>query len=160
MKLDRATQIADKILKLVIPRLEKVLGEKDGVTVFPYVNGRERGWTLEVYPVQYESPKDYSRVFTPAVTFAENRGSDELVIYQNPLHFNMHYRAATDDKTVDFAGSIWKRSDFNRERHEISNYAYETRGYFGRTEFEFAASNVVSMLEKQLKELREKGKYE
>lgn len=131
MKIHRTTETADKVLrhieKLVRAKAEPDLDQQE-LTLYPYVNGRERGWTL-VRVAPGERGYDEAR----AVSFAENRNSDAVVIYR------------------------WKRGDFFKEADNstINDAAYANKTYFGsiadsparfKNRFEDAAREIVTLL--------------
>jgi len=69
MKIEKTTKVADQVLT--------ALAKLDGPRAYaiPYVNGREKGWT--VFPaVRLNDPMG-----ALGVTFAESRNSDQIVLY-------------------------------------------------------------------------------
>lgn len=69
-------RVADRVA-VALRRGLKTWQRPDGVaneaTLYPYLNGREHGLTLVCYADG-----------VPAFTFAENRNSDDIVVYEEP----------------------------------------------------------------------------
>ena len=89
----KTTHVADAVLAIV-----EGLSQEFDFTLEPYQNGREHGWALGNFQIDKK------------VAFAENRNSDDIVVYMgNVLSFDMagnvpdrvtwrnaHYDAATE----------------------------------------------------------------
>ena len=78
MKVIRTTKAADAVLLALTRRLKAVKSQAE-VAVHPYVNGRERGWKVELY--------SQALTLTPTVLFSENRNSDDIVVYGSARSF-------------------------------------------------------------------------
>jgi hypothetical protein len=102
MKLDQmlspAFLRATRVLEIV-----EVPGPTLGcITVHPYSNGREQGYTLNVYGIRNSA----------AFTFSEHRSSDAMVLYEG--FANAFDRTVTDHALKNqklFAGDPYKTTD-------------------------------------------------
>lgn len=129
MRIIRMTAAADKVLSIFVAILKtqkKTLpfGPHAEIVIAPYVNGRENGWTVEVFD---------GTLAIPGVTFSENRNSDEIVVY-------------ADNRRLFI--------DKNREAHEISDDAYDTRKYFRYNGSQDAAVFALKSLVKTYEEIK------
>jgi len=69
MKIVRTTQAADAVATALRKALTRTSGPEG--SLYPYFNGRERGWTVWFGT-------------DCAWTFSEARGSDDIVVYERP----------------------------------------------------------------------------
>ena len=85
MKITKTTQVADKVLAKLVAILKNdtrnSFPHDTEAVVLPYINGRERGWRVELHHASS------SRLFGPGVTFSECRNSDQIVLY--PTRWNL-----------------------------------------------------------------------
>lgn len=128
MKIVKKTAAADKVLSVLLAmfKTQKPFGSATEVVVRSYVNGRENGWTIEVYD---------GTLTIPAVTFSESRNSDDIVVYgDNGRHFGVETRG--DDPR-------------SREAHGISEKAYDGKRYFRPGETIKAAQFAFTALTNQ-----------
>lgn len=127
MKIIRTTDVADRVLKTALALLKESqrepvfkLSAEAEIVIVPYANGRERGWTIEMYG-------DPEGINSPAVSFSEARGSEEIVIYPN--------------------SNTWRSAN----RYGISEEAWAGRQYVkpGPKAIALAAKAVVLLLFRQ-----------
>lgn len=109
MKVTKATAIADLVLPLVMKRLRS-LKMKGEAVVGPYVNGRERGYSVALYVAGQHT------VVTPCVAFSENRNSDSLVVYPcNAMYVTDDETRAHHDRGL--SEHAWKRAVYYDVRY-------------------------------------------
>lgn len=56
------------------------VGKKDSIIINPYVNGREKGLFMYRFDLHEMSKNSYVRDSERAVSFAENRNSDDIIV--------------------------------------------------------------------------------
>ncbi len=108
MPIQKTTRLADAVLSLIDVRL----AEHKMLYAAPYKNGREDGWAL--YTLLQDGGKQ--------VCFAENRNSDQLVVY---------------------AGTV---GGFDCTGNVPSEFVWKERRYFAQTELYNAASFILGHL--------------
>ncbi len=79
MKIEKTTAVADHVLTPLLRRLRKSKFDGDAI-VYPYVNGRERGWRVDICSSMFPG------LWTASVAFSENRNSDDIVVYPENAH--------------------------------------------------------------------------
>lgn len=132
MIIKRATEVADAVLKLVLADLKKNAKMFESgleVLVHPYVNGRENGWSVSLYEIK--------AMFTPSVSFAEYRNSDDVVVYDHRIDFMGCYQDDTRKVPWDL---------------RLSTVGYEGKTFFSTARVNrnvAAAKFVVTSLIKQ-----------
>ena len=77
MKVRRTMAVADKVARRVGALMHEIKRDhySQEAYLYPYLNGRERGYALDV-------ENDL-----PTFLFAESRGSDDIVVYEDPDWF-------------------------------------------------------------------------
>ncbi len=73
MNIHTTTRMADEVLTHLRRNLRSFQWEdgRNTLYIYPYLNGRERGWTLSIH------------IDLPVLTFSENRNSDDVVVYED-----------------------------------------------------------------------------
>jgi hypothetical protein len=105
-----------------VRRLLKDVELRDNQTVIlePYKNGREKGFCLKAFRGNsYRKGVSYV-----SIAFAENRKSDDIVVYTDLMR------------------------DFDMQGNVPTEKAYEDRKYFGYQQYEKAAKHIVSIIKK------------
>lgn len=116
MRVRRTMAVADKVAARVDVHL-RGFQRKDGhgmVYLYPYFNCRERGYALQV-------ENDI-----PVFLFAENRNSDEIVVYED--------------------------SEWSVYTNGLTEKGWENRRYFGYDQIDQAARYIVRRLKKLIRE--------
>lgn len=85
MRIENTMDAANKVLKLLLPKLKKFGSDRLAHAVISaYANGRENGYQIHVTVFDGNKPTAPQLVDT-CVMFSENRNSDDIVVYkQNP----------------------------------------------------------------------------
>jgi hypothetical protein len=95
--------------------LKSVKTKKQDLILEPYKNGREKGWCIKVW-----TGETYF-----SIAFAENRKSDDIVVY-------------SDRKQFDMQGNV------------PSENAYNERKYFPYQAYDRVARHVVSLIKRHV----------
>lgn len=119
MRLRRTMTVADKVARHVsrllkeFDRIEEYMWKNEAF-LYPYVNGRERGYAIWV-------ENDI-----PAFLFAENRNSDDIVVYEDPK-WQIGYRL-TDEGYKSKKLFAWKHEE-QAARYIVRRIKKLTREY-------------------------------
>lgn len=109
LTLIKTTVVADRILARVVRILRaceanpKFRMPKDTeISIVPFVNGRERGWAIQV-----DLPGTGLNG-TPVVAFSQNRNSEEIVIYPGRRDYRQGYAYGLDGIAGGWEARIYR----------------------------------------------------
>jgi hypothetical protein len=90
MNIQTTTRVADEVLTHLRRNLRDFRREDGRGTlyVYPYLNGREQGWTLTI------------EIDLPVLTFSENRNSDDVVVYED-AEWNLYGNTTPSEESYE-----------------------------------------------------------
>lgn len=151
MRIDRTKiNIALKVLRLASKQLRSIKGYGMSAWVHSYANCREQGLHLHV---------SFGGLSGVAFSFAENRNSDDIVVYWGPIwKKKKDVEPTTESNTLGKAFDNYEPEPFNNQTNIPSEETYRNRrAFFPWKREDQAAAFIVQVVREQYRVWLEDG---